>query len=298
MQSTVLVSVVIPFFNADAYLAEAVESVLAQTCDDWELLLIDDGSSDGGPALARSYAGRSPERVQVLSHADHANLGCSASRNVGLGAARGEWVAMLDADDLWKREKLAEQVALAERLGVDAVMGAPRYWRSWQPQTGGIDSVPGHGLRPGVIYHPPELAYRLYPLGQLPAPCTSDLLIRREALLRVGGSEVAFRLFYEDQPLLSKLYLTSTFAVSDATWTFYRVHDASISAAMRESGRYDAVRLFFLRWLQSYYAEYVQDERLHAALRRALDPYEHPFRHLLQKQSKRAMRWMRRGVKS
>jgi glycosyltransferase involved in cell wall biosynthesis len=84
------VSVIAIFFNEERFLAEAVESVLAQDFADRELLLVDDGSSDAITRIAQDYALRHPGKVRYLEHAGHANRGMSATRNLGLSQARGE----------------------------------------------------------------------------------------------------------------------------------------------------------------------------------------------------------------
>src|ERR1043165_10106697 len=99
------------FLNEEKFLVEAVESVLAQSSQDWELLLVDDGSSDGSTEIARSYAERHPDRIRRLEHPGHANRGMSASRNLGVSQARGRYVGFLDADDVWLPGQLAEQCA-------------------------------------------------------------------------------------------------------------------------------------------------------------------------------------------
>ena len=108
-----LVSVVIIFFNEERFLAEAVASVYAQTYHDWELLLVDDGSSDRSSEIARGYVERDPARVRYLQHPGHVNRGQGAARNLGVRAAQGEWVAFLDGDDVWLPERLERSVALA-----------------------------------------------------------------------------------------------------------------------------------------------------------------------------------------
>lgn len=119
------VSVISIFYNASPYLAEAVESVLEQDFKDFELLLVDDGSKDDGPAIAKAYARRNPDRIRYLQHEDGANHGMSATRNLGLREACGEFVAFIDADDRWRSTKLKEQVAVLERFpDVAAVSGA------------------------------------------------------------------------------------------------------------------------------------------------------------------------------
>ncbi len=99
------VSVIIPTYNRAALVQEAVAAVLAQTCRDWELLVVDDGSTDGTSNALAGLGGslrvlRSPRR-----------RGVSAARNLGIAAARGEWLAFLDSDDLWLPEKLERQMA-------------------------------------------------------------------------------------------------------------------------------------------------------------------------------------------
>jgi hypothetical protein len=111
-----LVTVITCFLNEERFLAEAVESVLAQTMPAWELLLVDDGSSDGGTALAAEYAARHPDRIRYLEHEGHATRGLAASRELGLGHARGRFVHFLDADD-WILPTHLEQ--LTDALGPD-----------------------------------------------------------------------------------------------------------------------------------------------------------------------------------
>ena len=104
----VKVSVIIPVYNGDRYLSEAIESVLGQTYRDWEIIAVDDGSTDNSPQILRQYG----DKIQYLSQA---NLGVAASRNAGLSAATGEFVAFLDQDDILLPHKLATQVELLEQ---------------------------------------------------------------------------------------------------------------------------------------------------------------------------------------
>src|SRR5689334_9621809 len=99
-----LVSCVVPVYNGERYLAEALDSILAQTHRPLQAIVADDGSTDGTAAVAAAYG----DRVLVLRQA---NAGPAAARNLGLAAARGEYVAFLDADDLWHPRKLERQLA-------------------------------------------------------------------------------------------------------------------------------------------------------------------------------------------
>lgn len=103
-----LVSVIIPVWNGGALLPETLRSLEAQTCRDFEALIVNDGSTDGTAEIARQFCDADP-RFQLLNRA---HTGLSATRNAGMAAARGEFIAFLDADDLWLPEKLARQMEL------------------------------------------------------------------------------------------------------------------------------------------------------------------------------------------
>jgi glycosyltransferase involved in cell wall biosynthesis len=109
------VSVVIPVYNGRDFVAEAIGSVQAQTHDDWEMILIDDGSDDGSLDLLQAAAA-SDARISVLRTAGRTGPG--PARNAGIDAARGRHVAFLDADDLWHPQKLARQIAWMETEGL------------------------------------------------------------------------------------------------------------------------------------------------------------------------------------
>lgn len=104
------VSVITPAYNVEPYLADAVRSALAQTYGDLEVLIIDDGSTDGTAAVARRCAESDP-RVRVLHKP---NGGISTARNLALREARGQFIAILDSDDLWEPEYLEAQVGILE----------------------------------------------------------------------------------------------------------------------------------------------------------------------------------------
>jgi len=118
------VSVIMPAFNAERYLHTAVESVLRQTFDDLELLIVDDGSTDGTVEIAGGYAARDA-RVRVLRQT---NAGPGPARNTGFAAAAGRLFAFLDSDDEWDPAFLEEQVAMLDaRPDVDVLVANARY---------------------------------------------------------------------------------------------------------------------------------------------------------------------------
>lgn len=271
------VSVILIFLDEERYLPEAIDSVLAQTCPDWELLLCDDGSTDNSATIARQYAALD-ERIRCLEHPGRLNRGMSATRNLGLRHARGTYVALLDADDVWLPQKLSEQVALAERHpSAGMVCGAPQYWRSWSADAVRLNEVEPIGAPQDTLVPSPWLLTLLYPLGAGSAPCPSDVLLRRTAITAVGGFEEHFhgdRQLYEDQGFLCKLYVHSSTYVSSRQWTRYRVRPDSCVATVVGSGRYDAVRRYFLNWAAGYLEHHPgADDHARAMLRRALGEY-------------------------
>ena len=185
------VSVIVNFLDQKAFIRESLDSVLAQTFQDWELLLIDDGSNDGSTEIAQQYARAFPAKIRYFEHAGHENRGISASGNVGLRAARAAYVAFLDADDVWLPSKLQDQVPLLDRYP-DAVMlyGDTTYWYSWtgRDEDAQRDTCVPAGVPRGTLVDPPTLFVRML-RQEFPIPCPSDILLRRHLALEVGGFE-------------------------------------------------------------------------------------------------------------
>lgn len=110
-------SIIIPVYNVAAWLPETVESVLAQTFRDFELILVDDGATDGSGAICDRYA-QQDSRVQVIHQK---NAGVSAARNTGVAAAKGKYIGFVDSDDIIERDMYAVMMGLAEKHDADVV---------------------------------------------------------------------------------------------------------------------------------------------------------------------------------
>jgi glycosyltransferase involved in cell wall biosynthesis len=273
------VSVISTFLNAERFITEAIESVLAQDFQDFELILIDDGSTPESTEIARAYAARCAPVIRYFDHEGHRNRGTAASRNFGIAMARGELVAFIDADDVWASTKLAEQIAIMDaRPELGMVCGAARYWQSWN---GGTDVIVPTGHVANVVVPPPEAALALYPLGKAASPCPSDVLLRRKLVDTVGGFEERFtgaHQLYEDQVFLTKVYLAAPVYFSDRVWINYRQHAESCMARFARDDYYDEVRLYFLNWLERYLTTvpHPRPAVVRAALDRSLWRFRHP----------------------
>jgi len=279
MSNKPLVSVIVIFFNAEKFIQEAIESVFAQTYDAWELLLVDDGSTDESLAIAQRCAKQYSGKVRYLGHAGQQNRGMSASRNLGIANANGEYIAFLDADDVWLPHKLEQQVAVLESQPETAmVYGSTQWWYSWsgRPEDLQRDYIHELGVQPNTLLRPPTLLARFLRTEGI-SPCTCSVLMRRKAVEQVGGFEEIFRGLYEDQAFFAKVCLSAPVFVSSECSSRYRQHPNSNCSTTQETTQYAAARLAFLRWLADYLSKHgVNNGALRKALRREMWSYRHP----------------------
>ncbi|RYZ11145.1 MAG: glycosyltransferase family 2 protein [Comamonadaceae bacterium] len=215
-------SVVMPLYDKAPFVLQAVGSVLAQTCVDLELIVIDDGSRDGG--AERVEALRDP-RLRVLRQA---NAGVSAARNRGIELARGEWVAFLDADDCY-HPRFLETVLMAQArcpqadtIGA-AFLRVPQQRADWPGPWPPLDEVPG-------VTQVHDLARRWM---RGPSLCTSSVAVRAA---RLHGMQPCFALgeaHGEDLDLWFRLAEQAPVALIDAPLVAYRVELAGSLSALQ-----------------------------------------------------------------
>ena len=198
------VSVIVPAYNQGPYVAEAITSVLNQTYHRWELIIVDDGSTDSTAAVVSQFR---DERVKYLHQM---NQGVSGTRNVAIAASTGDYLAFLDADDLWAPGKLAAQVAHLEQ---NPALGASYVWRTEIGED-------GNGLRFRRATLTPSLQDLV--LGFPFAP--SDLVVRREWAQSVGNFNKA-RVAAEDREFFLRLALAGCqFAGLDRFLSYHRFY--------------------------------------------------------------------------
>src|SRR5918998_4447503 len=234
-----LVSSIMIFLDAEKFIQEAIESIFAQTYNNWELLLVDDGSTDGSTEVALRYAREHPEKVRYLEHDNHQNRGMSASRNLGISNAKGEFIAFLDADDVWMPHKLEQQVAILSTQPKAAMLyGRTQLWYSWsgKPEDIKRDQVTELPVRPNTPVEPPTLLAHFLQDPNIYFPCTCSVLVRREVIAAVGGFEENFRDAYEDMAFYAKVSLKAPVFVAGGCWDRYRIHSDSFWTRAREAG--------------------------------------------------------------
>jgi glycosyltransferase involved in cell wall biosynthesis len=278
MKEEPLVTIITIFLNAERFIEEAIESVFNQTYRNWELLLVDDGSTDRSSEIALRYAERDNQRVRYLEHPDHQNRGTGASRNLGIRQARGEYVAFLDSDDVWLPQKLEQQIPnLMAHPEAAMIYEATQFWHSWSNRR-----VDPHGDRiqrivvePNSLVRPPKLVTVF--LGDEEAvPTSCSVLLRHNVVECFGGFDGQFGGMYEDQAFYVKVCLQAPVLVGNEFLTKNRMRDDSLCAGTMTSGRYHHERLRFLRWVARYLSEHeVGDAEVWKALRTELWPYCH-----------------------
>ena len=113
---TELCSIIMPAYNSEKYISEAIESVLKQTYTNWELLIVNDCSTDNTEEIIKSYQQRKT-KIKLINQKE--NQGAANARNTGIQNAKGKYIAFLDADDIWREEKLQKQIQILQNSNAD-----------------------------------------------------------------------------------------------------------------------------------------------------------------------------------
>lgn len=212
-----LVSVIIPVYNGDRYLAEAIQSVLDQTYQPVEIIVIDDGSTDRSAEVAKRFG-------TTVQYCFQVNSGTAAARNRGIELAKGDFFAFLDADDLWVNDKLTLQMHVFQReTDIDIIFGQVQQFHS--PELD--ESIKNK------TYCPPELMAGYH---------AGTMLIKRDSFLRVGLFETKWQVgeFLDWYIKVTEQNLKS-FMLPEVLLK-RRIHDANMGISERKS-RTDYVRI-------------------------------------------------------
>jgi glycosyltransferase involved in cell wall biosynthesis len=214
----ILFSVIIPAFNAERFIEDTLLSVRRQSIENWEAIVVDDGSSDDTPRVVRRMAS-SDRRIRIVAGQ---HVGVSAARNLGMSLARGRYLALLDADDLWCAEKLEAHLRHLETQPEVGVSFSQVRFMSFGGEPGNTCSRVPAG---------PVPAWRL--LYDNPATTCSTLVIRRSLLDRIGGFDESMS-YAEDLEWLLRAALLggATIAGLQRPLVLYRTNESGLSSRL------------------------------------------------------------------
>jgi hypothetical protein len=242
------VSVVMPVYNGKDYLREAASSVLHQTFTDFELIIINDGSTDGTPSILEEIA--ADKRVRVLHNEE--NRGLTYTRNKGIANSRGQYIAMLDSDDAALPKRIEKQVIFLDSHPEFALVGSS------------INLVSSDGRYIRTQYYPTPPAYIPSLLLFQNNFAQSTVMLRRSAL-----PAECYRLEYppaEDYDLWVRMAANHKVANLDAALVKYRIHGASISTVQANTQQQSIHKIQAAQLSQIGVAATADELRLHAQI--------------------------------
>ena len=220
MKRIPLVSVVMAVHNGDTYLRQAIDSILFQTFEDLEFIIVDDGSTDACASIIQSYAGKDL-RIRLISHS---NRGLAQSLNVGISAASGKFIARMDGDDISLPERIERQVRWLDGHPECVLLGT------------GTLRVDSDGDPLGVVFQwsDHDRIYRECLLGNGTALVHPSIMTRRAALDLIGGYNPAF-LTTQDLDLYLRLCEVGTAHNLPEVLLHWRQHEGTVSHAQHQS---------------------------------------------------------------
>lgn len=245
------VSVIVPAFNAERWIADTLESVFAQTYTNYEVIVVDDGSTDRTAAAVSRFAGK-------LRYSHQAHKGVGAARNAGIAASSGELIAQLDADDMWRPDFLAVLAPLFDDAAVGVACGDIVYWDQQRP----LEVCPRHWQRVSKPREATSMWPQLLRENYVPAAAA---MVRRSALLRAGPYDE--RLHYaEDYDMWLRIArLGYRFCLVDTLLGVHRLRPDSLTGDL--GAKLDAHLYIGAKWMAT--PDLTSDERraLHESLR-------------------------------
>ncbi|MDZ7288509.1 MAG: glycosyltransferase [candidate division KSB1 bacterium] len=248
------VSVIIPLYNAAPYIAACLESILAQTFKDFEIVVADDGSTDASIDIVKKYQQLHSDKIVVCAHPDHANRGITATRNLAIRHARGEYLAFIDNDDLWLPEKLTRQVEILDHFPEIVLVYAKIGFIDARNNSITVDGNQEFGS--GTPHRPASIFRRL--LLKNPIPSVT-VLARKSSVENVGAFDETMR-YNEDRLVWSKMAVDHPVFFIPEKLALYRVHETNFSRKLAQWHAFTESEFQYLHKLIDFLAQ--QDVKL------------------------------------
>lgn len=266
---------ILPVYNGAGYLDEAIQSVINQNFINWELMIIDDGSTDNSFEIAGAYSAKD-ERIQLLQHENKENRGVSASRNLGVERSKGQWIAFLDADDYWYENKLEEvhQVILKHDKLAIIYSSADVLETAF---SGTVKKDKYKSGFPGLLKNP-----FLKTLGGL-SSATPSVVMRKDVFEKAGGFNENFT-FSEDTLLFHSALLYGDLYFIDQPLLNVRYHDSSTKSIAKREVMINARLHVYLELFKYKEAEMYKEAISYRAATTGMEKawrsfYKNPYKH-------------------
>jgi glycosyltransferase involved in cell wall biosynthesis len=271
--ATPLVSVIIPAYNSESYIAETIDSILRQDYPALEIWVVDDGSVDNTQAIVRSYG----DKVQLLTQQ---NQGSAAARNLGVLHAQGKYIAFLDADDVWRKDKISLQVDALRKSGYKMAYSS---FIRWHPDAQGRYAPPDSLF--DTPHHPDITSARIvtgWVYADLLLDCmvwTSSVMVEKTEIVKAGLFDETLRKGQDYDLWLRLSQQIEMLGLTQPT-ALYRIHPDNITSAVKDVNyEYLILSRALARWGESG-----PDRRTPAgsvAARMAKSCFVHGHRHFL-----------------
>ena len=224
MEKQPLVSVIIPCYNGEKFIGEAIESVINQTYKNWELIIVDDGSTDNSKIIIKQYC--SDERIRYIQHKK--NKGIPATRNTGIKASKGEYIALLDQDDKWVYDKLTVQLKEFNKTGpeIGLLFGNIKVFNSEKNEIKKADSLK---IKLEQLNRQ-EIIKLLFFNNFIPS---ITVMFKRECIKEVGSFDENITWGGDDHDLWLRLANKFKFAYINKVLGIRRLHDNNYSRTER-----------------------------------------------------------------
>ncbi|CAM2919106.1 MAG: glycosyltransferase [Paludibacter sp.] len=243
-----VISIIMPCYNASQFIKESIESVLSQTYENWELIIVDDGSTDDTATIIKIYVA-ADNRVRYF-YQENGKQG--KARNLGLTKSSGSFVAFLDADDLWLPEKLFVQILEIEKHDVDLVFSDSYIFNDSEVEN--LSQIMGI---PDAVFYDKKSIQMFLEYNRIPI---LTVLVKKEKIISSGGfSEQVQNI--EDYHLWLKMLISNcTFYSSNFISSKYRVHQNSETAGINSSSNRILITLFNLSVEFPVYKKQIEHE--------------------------------------
>ena len=239
-----LVSIVIPNHNGAQFLLDAIASAIEQDYPNTEIIVVDDGSTDNSLELLKVYKGK----IKIICAE---NFGAASARNLGIMAAKGDYIAFLDSDDIWERNKLSLQLELMEKKQIDLVYCSGKEFGSKE----GVN-IPHNAVYSGDCYQ----YFKRFPTRAIIELGCSSSVIKRSLLHKSGLFDTGFSGPAEDWDFFRRYCKYAKVGFCDQVLIYYRKHPSSVSARSLEE--------YYLGNRRALLKMFAEDSEIHAAERR------------------------------